>query len=81
MLRLTADVNGRPIGFVYIHNTGEFKHAEDGPGHVYEYDAAYWNPDRPLDSVFGIERVSHLRELGWMPLARGILIRLIERLT
>ena len=72
MLRITADVNGRAIGFIYIHNIGQHECKTPNCG-LWKYDAAYWNPAKPLDSIFGIEGVYHRRESGWMPLANQVL--------
>lgn len=76
MLRLTADVNGQAIAYVYIHNTGEFEHYEDRlikGGHLYTYNAGLWTPGAPAQSVMGVEGFRHIRELGWIPLARNVL--------
>jgi hypothetical protein len=69
MLRLTADVNGHAIGYVYIHNTGE---SAREPG-VWVYDAGLWDPYRPDKSIFGIEGIFHQRDEGWEKLARIVL--------
>lgn len=69
MLRITADVNGRAIGYLYAHHVGVVK----GDTSVSLYDAAVWCPDQPLKSVFGIEGLMHFREQGWMPLASIIM--------
>lgn len=68
MLRITADVNGRAIGYLYAHHVGTMLDTR-----VSLYDAAVWCPDKPLNSVFGIEGLAHVREQGWMPLATLIM--------
>jgi len=62
MLRITADVNGRLIGYLYIHNTG--RHNKDN---VWQYDAATWNPSAQ-DGTFGVESVEHHRDEPWAAL-------------
>ena len=59
MLKITADVNGHLIGYIFIHNTGRTH-----KGNVWEYDAATWDPSR-LDGTLGIEKVRHQRDEPW----------------
>lgn len=68
MLRITADVNGKVIGHLFIHNTSR-KHGE---AHV--YDAAFWQ-DGHDDGVFGIEGIRHPRPEGWAALVARVLRR------
>lgn len=68
MLRLTADVNGRVIGYLFVHNTGIVSNG------AHLYNAAFWNPDT-RDGVFGIEGVPHPRPEGWAALVKRILTR------
>jgi hypothetical protein len=70
MLRITADVNGRPVGYLYAHNKGPLDQKDPS---VWVYDAAFYNPIEPLDSIFGIEGLLHHRTSGWMTLASLIM--------
>lgn len=66
MLRITADVNGVPIGYLFVQNTGT-KIDDD---HI--YSAAFWNP-RKKDGVLGIEGIRHPRPEGWGALVFRVL--------
>ena len=66
MLRLTADVNGRPIAHIYVHNTGRVS------GGKYLYDAAISTGD---ESMIGVEDVAHRREDGWAKLTLLVLAK------
>ena len=66
MLRITADVNGMPIGQLYIHNTGK-RWRE-----FWYYNAATWDYDRQ-DGIFGIEDVRHDRSRPWTDLVVAVL--------
>ncbi len=67
MLRLTADVNGKVISTVIIHNRGVWKRD------VHRYDAALWDHENPLRSVLGMENIPHYRPAGWKRLASIVL--------
>lgn len=67
MLRLTADVNGHTIGYLFIHNTGRKNKAGE---HL--YNAALWQPEIQ-DGVFGFEEIPHPRPEGWAMLALRVL--------
>ena len=69
MLKITADVNGRVIGRVCIHNTGWGNEL-----YVAEYDAATIGEDGEVD-IMGIEGVMHRRGDGWKKLAAIVLRR------
>lgn len=69
MLRITADVNGFPIGHIYTHNKGAKLFD------VSLYDAAIWNTEDQT-GVFGIEDVIHFHPNGWTSLVHSILDRL-----
>jgi hypothetical protein len=66
VLRITADVNGKPIGYLFVHNTG----VEVNGDHL--YNAAFWNP-LTNDGVFGIEGIPHPRPEGWGALVFRVL--------
>ncbi len=66
MLRVTADVNGRIIGWIYIHNTG----SRDGAQWL--YDAATWDG---TDGIFGIEGVSHVKSEPWYKLVTRVVVQ------
>jgi hypothetical protein len=65
VLRITADVNGRPIGRLFIHNTG--RHTGD----TWAYDVATWD-DATQDGTFGVQ-VEHLRSDPWTKLVYSVL--------
>lgn len=65
MLRVTADVNGRPIGRLFIQNTTR------RAGQHWIYDAATWD-DAMQDGTFGIQ-VEHLRKDPWTKLVSTVL--------
>lgn len=69
MLRLTADVNGHVIGYLYIHNTG---HIDADGSHI--YNAAFYDP-ATRDGVCGLEGVPHPRPEGWAMLVFRVLRR------
>jgi hypothetical protein len=75
MLRITADVNGHAIGYVYIHNVGQ---DPDDP-EVWRYHAACWTPERPKDSILGMEAIYHVRSEGWLKLALIVMSFIRER--
>jgi len=66
MLRITADINGRGIANLYIHNTGRRM------GVKWVYDAASWDG---VDGVFGVEGVGHVREQPWTVLVAKVLAK------
>jgi hypothetical protein len=66
MLRITADVNGKPIGYIFAHNVGTLK------GEICSYDAAIWNPAAD-DGVLGLEGITHFRPDGWISLVRKVI--------
>jgi hypothetical protein len=68
MLRITADVNGTPIGYLFVHNTGHRS------GDVHLYNAAFWNPETG-DGLLGIEGIPHPRPEGWGALVLRVLRR------
>jgi hypothetical protein len=72
MLRLTADVNGAPIGYVFIHNAVQLPSDE---GTLCLYNAATWDPKKQ-DGLFGVENIAHIREHGWVELAAKVLRRI-----
>lgn len=72
MLRLRADVNGRPIGWVLIHNTGR-----RGPLGMSIYDAGTYDPATG-DGVAGLEGIYHYRSWGWQELALSVLANAVE---
>ena len=66
MLRITADVNGQVIGYLYIHNSGkQWKE-------FWVYNAATWDVTKQ-DGTFGIEGVKHERSRPWTDLVASIL--------
>lgn len=67
MLRITADVNGRPIGYLFIHNTGAKTASGDDL-----YNAAFFNPETQ-DAIVGIEGIPHPRPEGWAALVMRVL--------
>lgn len=69
MLRLTADVNGHVIGYLFIHNTAR----TDADG-AHLYNAAFYDP-KSNDGVFGIEGIPHPRPDGWAKLVWQVLRR------
>lgn len=69
MLRVTADVNGRPIGQLFVHNTGW------GTVECPLYDAATWDANTG-DGVFGIEAVPHEYNKHWLVLVFEVLTNL-----
>ncbi len=71
MLRFTADVNGRPIGYVFIHNTGKVTKENE-----YLYNAATWSDG---DGIFGIENVPHVRSDPWPILLFRVLRCVVNR--
>ena len=72
MLTLTADVNGRVIAKVFIHNTGR----ESCGGHYYDAAGISFYPSGvEQDMAFGVENVWHKREWGWAPLVEKVLER------
>lgn len=66
MLRITADVNGKPIGYLFVQNTNVKSNGS------YLYDAAFWNP-QTNDGVIGIENILHPQPEGWIALMFRIL--------
>jgi hypothetical protein len=66
VLRITADVNGRVISYLFIHNTGR-----QHKGNVWEYDAATWFPDAQ-DGTFGVEAIRHQRDEPWTSLVTKV---------
>jgi len=70
VLRITADVNGVPIGRLFIHNTTQ------RAGQRWIYDAATWD-DATQDGTFGIQ-VEHLRRDPWTILVASVL-RVLHR--
>ena len=77
MLTLTADVNGRVIAKVFIHNTGR----RDNVG-AYYYDAAvidYYESGVMRDMTLGVEKVWHKRGNGWVRLACAIMEKIEGR--
>jgi hypothetical protein len=73
MLTLTADVNGRVIARIFIHNADDARE----PDACY-YNAAvisYYESGTERDMTLGVERVWHKRGNGWARLARAILER------
>jgi hypothetical protein len=71
MLRLTADVNGRKIGTIYVHNK-EKELLEQS-----RYDAAI---EFQGDMIIGIEDVRHRREQPFYVLVAKVIRRLPEML-
>ena len=71
MLRLTADVNGKPVGYIWAHNTVQLPSSE---GTLCVYHAATWDPETE-DGLIGIEGIVHIREDGWAGLMRKVLDR------
>ncbi len=67
MLRITADVNGHVIGYLFVHNTG----CENAAGE-HLYNAAFWQPESQ-DGVFGLEGIPHPRPDGWAMLVLRVL--------
>lgn len=67
MLRVTADVNGRVIGRIFVQNIGE-----TGTGACL-YDAAVTRGED--DALLGIEGIVHARSAGWGALVRKVLAR------
>lgn len=65
MLRITADVNGRLIGYLFVHNTSVKK------GRSFVYDAATWSPAHE-EGIFGIEAVMHRRSDPWLTLVAKV---------
>jgi hypothetical protein len=70
MLRITADVNGGIIGYIFIHNKS--KRLKDAS----LYDAAVYTPDG--EGVFGIEDVAHIRSRPWYELVERVARHLKE---
>lgn len=66
MLRIKADVNGRVIGNLFIHNKSKRK----GPD-VWLYDAATYDPITD-DGILGIEDVPHIRTRPWYELVEAV---------
>jgi len=69
MLRITADVNGHVIGYLFVHNTGRIE--ADG---AHLYNAAFYDP-ATQDGVAGMEGIPHPRPEGWAMLVLRVLRR------
>ncbi len=77
MLRITADVNGRPIERIYIHNTGK-KPVHLQNSNFYTYDAAMYNEETGA-MVLGIEHIVHSQTHDWKTLLNKVLRRVKEK--
>lgn len=71
MLRLIADVNGRRVGAIYIHNKEKELLASS------RYDAAI---EFDSEMIIGIEDVRHVREQPFYVLLKKVVSRLPEML-
>ncbi len=66
MLRISADINGQRIGWLFIHNTSRHNRG------FWYYDAATWDEGKQ-EGVFGIEGVRHDRSRPWTDLVALVL--------